>query len=163
MPGSPTTLDHRSTCAHTPLHVAFRILKCVDIRNNNPIVARWLACGLLCRRFSTALTYDTARLEASVVRCTFTAVDLHWFLAGLPAHPIGMLLPLLNHTLVTLAERVLEIQQPNHQLDCKRPATPSPPGSPNSEFVSTPNDVDTNSLQFLLNSASAYACPAVGQ
>ncbi|TYC54459.1 hypothetical protein ETQ85_19070 [Zoogloea oleivorans] len=46
---------------------------------------------------------------------------------------------------------------------CKRPATPSPPGSPNSVFVSTPNDVDTNTLQFLLNSASAYACPAVGQ
>ncbi len=45
----------------------------------------------------------------------------------------------------------------------KRPATPSPPGSPNSVFVSTPNDVDTNTLQFLLNSASAYACPAVGQ
>ena len=48
-------------------------------------------------------------------------------------------------------------------LDRKRPATPSPPGSPNSVFVSTPNDVDTNTLQFLLNSASAYACPAVGQ
>lgn len=47
--------------------------------------------------------------------------------------------------------------------DGKRPATPSPPGSPNSVFVSTPNDVDTNTLQFLLNSASAYACPAVGQ
>ena len=45
----------------------------------------------------------------------------------------------------------------------KRPATPSPPGSPSSVFVSTPNDVDTNTLQFLLNSASAYACPAVGQ
>lgn len=45
----------------------------------------------------------------------------------------------------------------------KRLATPSPPGSPNSVFVSTPNDVDTNTLQFLLNSASAYACPAVGQ
>ena len=51
----------------------------------------------------------------------------------------------------------------NRAEDGKRPATPSPPGSPNSEFVSTPNDVDTNSLQFLLNSASAYACPAVGQ
>ncbi len=45
----------------------------------------------------------------------------------------------------------------------KRPATPSPPGSPNSVFVSTPNDVDTNTLQFLLNSARVYACPAVGQ
>ena len=45
----------------------------------------------------------------------------------------------------------------------KRPVTPSPPGSPTSVFVSTPNDVDTNTLQFLLNSASAYACPAVGQ
>ena len=40
-------------------------------------------------------------------------------------------------------------------LNSKRPATPSPPGSPNSVFVSTPNDVDTNTLQFLLNSASA--------
>ena len=52
---------------------------------------------------------------------------------------------------------------PNSYLVGKRPATPSPPGSPNSVFVSTPNDVDTNTLQFLLNSASAYACPAVGQ
>lgn len=51
----------------------------------------------------------------------------------------------------------------NANLVRKRPATPSPPGSPNSVFVSTPNDVDTNTLQFLLNSASAYACPAVGQ
>lgn len=45
----------------------------------------------------------------------------------------------------------------------KRPATPSPRGSPNSVFMSTPNGVDTYPLQFLLNSASAYACPAVGQ
>ena len=52
---------------------------------------------------------------------------------------------------------------PPIRLERKRPATPSPPGSPNSVFVSTPNDVDTNTLQFLLNSASAYACPAVGQ
>ena len=45
----------------------------------------------------------------------------------------------------------------------KRSATPSTPGSRNGVFVSTPNGVDTYPLQFLLNSASAYACPAVGQ
>lgn len=45
----------------------------------------------------------------------------------------------------------------------KRSATPSTPGSRNSVLVSTPNGVDTCPLQFLLNSASAYACPAVGQ
>ena len=44
----------------------------------------------------------------------------------------------------------------------KRSATPSTPGSRNSVLVSTPNGVDTCPLQFLLNSASAYACPAVG-
>lgn len=58
---------------------------------------------------------------------------------------------------------VQTIEQAVTRLERKRPATPSPPGSPNSVFVSTPNDVDTNTLQFLLNSASAYACPAVGQ
>ena len=56
---------------------------------------------------------------------------------------------------------------PRHQWSrflisqCKRSATPSTPGSRNSVFVSTPNGVDTYPLQFLLNSASAYACPAV--
>ncbi|MBP8266085.1 MAG: hypothetical protein KAX47_05990, partial [Zoogloea sp.] len=41
----------------------------------------------------------------------------------------------------------------------KRSATPSTPGSRNSVLVSTPNGGDTYPLQFLLNSASAYACP----
>ena len=49
------------------------------------------------------------------------------------------------------------------QVFGKRSATPSTLGSRNSVFVSTPNGVDTYPLQFLLNSASAYACPAVGQ
>jgi hypothetical protein len=45
----------------------------------------------------------------------------------------------------------------------KRPGPPPPLGSPSSVFLSTPNDVDTYQLQFLLNSAREYACPVVGQ
>ena len=100
MPGSPTTPDRGGTRAHAPLRVAFRILEYVGIRDKNPIVAQWLACTLLYRRFGAALAGDTARLEANVVRYTFTVVDLHHlFLAGLPAHPIRVLGPSLHDAL----------------------------------------------------------------
>ena len=66
-----------------------------------------------------------------------------------------------------LAERVNGILKDEFLLhrpaNRKRPAAPSPLGSPNSVFMSTANGVDTYPLQFLLNSARVYACPAVGQ
>jgi hypothetical protein len=52
------------------------------------IVAQWLACIFLYRRFADLLAEAYARLEAGVVRYTFAAVDLHHLLlAGLQAHP----------------------------------------------------------------------------
>lgn len=49
--------------------------------------AQWLAYALPCRRFTPALTDDSARLGADVVRYSFIVVDLHHLLlAGLPAH-----------------------------------------------------------------------------
>ena len=57
--------------------------------------------------------------------------------------------------LLNFSDEVRGVFERNAQVGGKRPVTPSPPGSPNSVFVSTPNDVDTNTLQFLLNSASA--------
>jgi hypothetical protein len=71
-----------------PRRVAFRSMDSVGARDPIYIVAQWLACMFLCRRFAGRLTTATARLEAGVVRYTFAAVDLHHLLlAGLPAHP----------------------------------------------------------------------------
>ena len=60
----------------------------VGARDLIHIVAQWLACTYPYRRFAGTLTAASARLEAGVVRYTFTVVDLHHLLlAGLPAHP----------------------------------------------------------------------------
>jgi hypothetical protein len=60
----------------------------VGAQDHFHIVAQWLACMFLYRRFAGRLTTTTARLEAGVVRYTFAVVDLHHLLlAGLPAHP----------------------------------------------------------------------------
>lgn len=118
---TPTTPDHRSTCTHAPLRVAFGILKCVNIRNNNPIVAQWLACRLLCRRFSIALTYahSTARGQCG---------SLHFHCGGLalvpcraPSAPNREAPPTSEPCSRHSRERVLEIQQPHNQLDWKTP------------------------------------------
>ena len=76
------------------VRIAFRILEYVGIREMNHFVAPWLAYMHPYRRFAAALTDDHARLGADVVRYTFIAVDFHHLhLAGLPAHPIGVLQP----------------------------------------------------------------------
>ena len=49
--------------------------------------AQWLAYASPCRRFATDLAIDGARLEAGVVRITFTVKDFHLILlVGLPTH-----------------------------------------------------------------------------
>ena len=51
--------------------------------------AQYLAYALPCRRFTSVLANDDARLGADVGRYAFIVVDLHHLLlAGLPAHPM---------------------------------------------------------------------------
>jgi hypothetical protein len=69
--------------------VAFHVLERVGTRDNNPIVAQWLACTCPYRRFEANLTATLARLGVDVDRYSFIAVDLHYLLfAGLPALPV---------------------------------------------------------------------------
>ncbi len=87
MPGSATTPDRTATRARAPVHVAFRDLKRVGLRDNTSFAAQWLACALPCRRFALTLADDNARLGAEADRYSFLVVDLHHLLpAGLPAH-----------------------------------------------------------------------------
>ena len=107
MPGSPTTPGRAGARDLAPTRVAFRSENSVGTRNNSSFAAQWLAYAYPYRRFAAALTSDSARLGASVVRYSFTAVDLHHLLpAGPPAHshrtverrtrpPAGMGLPSL--------------------------------------------------------------------
>jgi len=87
MPGSLTTpRDHR-TCDTAPGPVAFRSSQGVGCSGSGFFVAQWLAYALPYRRFAAALTVDTARLGADVVRYSFIVMDFHHILlAGLPAH-----------------------------------------------------------------------------
>lgn len=68
MPGSPTTPDRTRARDSAPMCVAFRSMEYVGIRDMNDFVAQWLACPLPCRRFSTDLAINAARLGANVVR-----------------------------------------------------------------------------------------------
>jgi hypothetical protein len=62
------------------------------------------------RRFAAALTDDHARLGADVVRYTYIAVDFHHLhLAGLPAHPIGVLQPAGDHLFIGEIKCMLEV------------------------------------------------------
>ena len=86
MPGSPTTPGQTATRAHAPVHIAFRDLNRVGLREDTSFAAQWLAYALPCRRLAFTLTDDDARLGAEVDRYAFLAVDLHHLLlAGLPA------------------------------------------------------------------------------
>ena len=87
MPGSLTTpRDHR-TRDTAPGPVAFRSSQGVGCSGSGFFVAQWLAYALPYRRFAAALTVDTARLGADVVRYSFIVMDFHHILlAGLPAH-----------------------------------------------------------------------------
>jgi len=87
MPGSPTTPGRPDACDSASNRFAFRITNGVGTRGYCDFVAQWLAYAYPCRRFATTLTEDDARLGASVVRYSFTVMDLHHLLlAGLPAH-----------------------------------------------------------------------------
>ena len=88
MPGSTTPPGRRGARDCAPWRVAFRFMDSVGAQDLILIVAQWLVCIFLYRRFADPLAEAYARLEAGVVRYTFTAVDLHHLLlAGLPAHP----------------------------------------------------------------------------
>jgi hypothetical protein len=87
MPGSPTTPGRAGTRDIAPVRVAFRNENSVGIRSNSSFAAQWLAYAHPYRRFTAALTDNSARLGADVDRYSFIVVDLHHLLpAGLPAH-----------------------------------------------------------------------------
>jgi hypothetical protein len=87
MPGSPTTPGRAGTCDIAPVRVAFRNENSVGTRGNSSFAAQWLAYAHPYRRFTAALTSDSARLGADADRYSFIVVDLHHLLpAGLPAH-----------------------------------------------------------------------------
>jgi hypothetical protein len=87
MPGAPTTPGQAGARDIVPVRVAFRNENSVGTRDNSSFAAQWLACAHPCRRFTAALTGNSARLGADVDRYSFIVVDLHHLLpAGLPAH-----------------------------------------------------------------------------
>jgi hypothetical protein len=88
MPGSTTTPGHPGACDGALGCIAFRSLDSVGTRDQNSVVAQWLAYAFPYRRFADTLTDACARLGANAVRYSFIAVDFHHLLlAGLPAHP----------------------------------------------------------------------------
>jgi hypothetical protein len=86
MPGSTTAQDRTCACDGEHVRIAFRRDKGVGVLIET-FAAQWLAYAYPYRRFAPDLTINDARLGASVVRYSFTAVDFHHLLlAGLPAH-----------------------------------------------------------------------------
>jgi hypothetical protein len=87
MPGSPTTPGRAGARDIAPVRVAFRNENSVGTRDSSSFAAQWLAYAHPYRRFTAALTSDSARLGADADRYSFIVVDLHHLLpAGLPAH-----------------------------------------------------------------------------
>jgi hypothetical protein len=88
MPGSLTTLGRPSARVCAPDVLPSTMGNASASQICVVFEAQWLAYALPYRRFTAALTDDSARLGADVVRYSFIAVDLHHLLlAGLPAHP----------------------------------------------------------------------------
>src|SRR5204863_8053998 len=91
MPGSKTTQGRPITCDFVTGCIAFRWDNVVGTLDYKPIAAQWLAYASLYRRFASTLTSSRARLEADVVRYTFTVMESHDLLpTDRPAHCPGL-------------------------------------------------------------------------